>query len=121
MKCSSKVAFLNLIKNASDMMDEAGNIWIKTYRDTTHFIISIRDDGPGIPKEIQDKIFDPFFSTKGVGKGTGLGLSVSYNIIKNHHGALTLKSEPGEGAEFKIEIPLKQVMEQSKNEQRKAV
>jgi len=113
--------FLNLIKNASDMMDEAGNIWIKTYRDTTHFIISIRDDGPGIPKEIQDKIFDPFFSTKGVGKGTGLGLSVSYNIIKNHHGVLTLKSEPGEGAEFKIEIPLKQVMEQSKNEQRKAV
>ncbi len=70
--------------------------------------IVITDNGPGIPHDIQPKIFDPFFSTKEVGKGTGLGLTISYQIIVNQHrGRLKCYSEPGLGAEFMIEIPVK--------------
>ena len=68
-------------------------------------LISIRDNGPGIPPAILDKIFQPFFTTKPTGQGTGLGLSLSYDIIKAHGGELTVKTKEGEGAEFIIELP----------------
>ncbi|MFM1745027.1 MAG: hypothetical protein RLZZ630_964 [Bacteroidota bacterium] len=70
-------------------------------------IISIRDNGDGIPKEVSDKIFQPFFTTKPSGQGTGLGLSMSYDIITRHGGRLTLDSAPGEFTEFTIALPLK--------------
>jgi len=67
--------------------------------------ISVKDNGPGIPPDIKDKIFQPFFTTKPTGKGTGLGLSLSYDIVKAHGGELRVESEEGEGSEFIIQIP----------------
>jgi two-component system, NtrC family, sensor kinase len=64
--------------------------------------ISIKDNGPGIPEAIKDKIFQPFFTTKDTGKGTGLGLSLAYDIVKAHGGTLEVTSTDGEGCEFKI-------------------
>jgi signal transduction histidine kinase len=69
--------------------------------------IRVADNGPGIPNEIKDKIFQPFFTTKPTGEGTGLGLSLSYDIItKGHGGSLEVKSEPGKGTELIINLPL---------------
>ncbi|MDI1325103.1 MAG: tetratricopeptide repeat protein [Algoriphagus sp.] len=68
--------------------------------------ISIKDNGPGIPEAIKDKIFQPFFTTKTTGEGTGLGLSLSYDIIKAHGGDLKVESKEGEGAEFIITLPI---------------
>ena len=70
-------------------------------------IISVRDNGPGIPEHIKEKIFQPFFTTKPTGQGTGLGLSLSYDIVKAHGGELTVETSDGEGSELKFEIPLK--------------
>jgi signal transduction histidine kinase len=72
-------------------------------------LISIRDNGSGIPAANQSRLFDPFFTTKPIGKGTGLGLSISYQIVvEKHRGMLKCISEPGKGAEFRIEIPVLQ-------------
>jgi len=78
-------------------------------RGGTHAIIRIADNGPGMTQAVKERLFDPFFTTKPVGKGTGLGLSISYQIIAEKHGGiLRCESEPGLGAEFWIEIPLRQ-------------
>ncbi len=70
-------------------------------------LISIKDNGPGIPPELKDKIFQPFFTTKPTGKGTGLGLSLAYDIVTTGHGgAIELNTEPGEGTEFVIYLPM---------------
>ncbi|MCR9015388.1 tetratricopeptide repeat protein [Aquiflexum gelatinilyticum] len=68
--------------------------------------ISVKDNGPGIPDSIKDKIFQPFFTTKPTGQGTGLGLSLSYDIIKAHGGEITVESKEGEGTEFIITLPV---------------
>ena len=68
--------------------------------------VRISDNGPGIPEEIGDKIFQPFFTTKPTGQGTGLGLSLSYDIIKAHGGNIKLKSEVGQGSHFIISLPI---------------
>ena len=68
--------------------------------------INIRDNGVGIPSEIKDKLFQPFFTTKPTGEGTGLGLSISYDIITQQHGGtITVDSEPGAFSEFTIHLP----------------
>lgn len=72
-----------------------------------HIFIRLRDNGTGIPKEVAEKIFQPFFTTKPSGQGTGLGLSMSYDIISRHNGRLTLDSQPGAYTEFTIALPLK--------------
>jgi signal transduction histidine kinase len=66
--------------------------------------ISVKDNGPGIPSEIKDKIFQPFFTTKPTGSGTGLGLSLSYDIVKAHGGSLDFNSELGKGTQFIISL-----------------
>ncbi|MDF1547315.1 MAG: ATP-binding protein [Bacteroidales bacterium] len=98
---------MNLIINAIQAIPEKGTIRIKTQMDSKNknFIISVKDDGIGIPIEIQDKLFDPFFSTKEVGKGTGLGLYLTYSFVEQHHGSIKIVSEPGKGAEFIVELP----------------
>jgi signal transduction histidine kinase len=68
--------------------------------------ISVSDNGPGIPDEIKDKIFQPFFTTKPTGEGTGLGLSLAYDIVKAHGGELKVNTHLGEGSEFIIILPL---------------
>ena len=65
----------------------------------------VRDSGPGIPPEVLEKIFEPFFSTKGEGKGTGLGLYISRNIIVEHGGRIDVRSRIGEGSIFTIVLP----------------
>ena len=69
-------------------------------------LISVRDNGPGIPQKILDKIFQPFFTTKPTGQGTGLGLSLSYDIVKAHGGELKVETKEGEGSEFIIILPI---------------
>jgi signal transduction histidine kinase len=78
-----------------------------------YFIIEVSDNGPGIPHDLKDKIFDIFFTTKPVGKGTGLGLSISKNIIELHGGNIMVDSSPGKGTVFTIELPLGFVEQQT--------
>ena len=68
-------------------------------------ILTVEDNGNGIPQKIVDKIFQPFFTTKPTGQGTGLGLSLSYDIIKAHGGEIKVKTTQGEGTEFIIQLP----------------
>jgi two-component system NtrC family sensor kinase len=102
--------FLNLITNAVDAHEGKpyGSIRISTRydNDTGGIFLSIADSGNGIDPKHLDRIFDPFFTTKPVGKGTGLGLSICYSIIRQLKGNITVKSEPGEGTEFIIFLPL---------------
>ncbi|MFZ5431563.1 MAG: sensor histidine kinase, partial [Bacteroidota bacterium] len=79
---------------------------IVSTRKNSHTIeIRVKDNGPGIPAEVVDKIFQPFFTTKPTGQGTGLGLSISYDIVKAHGGEIKVESEEGEGTEFIIHLP----------------
>lgn len=98
--------FINLLVNACHAIKEKGSIVIKTCLEGNMALISISDSGEGIPESVKNKIFDSFFTTKGVGKGTGLGLSISLRIIKEHKGELTLTSIVGEGTTFTIKIPV---------------
>ena len=103
-----KEVLVNLLVNACEMMVDGGVIRILEKEEekgpTGPFVvISISDDGPGIPEAIQEKIFQPFFSTKE--EGTGLGLSIASRIVEKHGGTLTLKSEEGEGTTFTIALP----------------
>lgn len=96
---------MNLLTNAIQSITENGEIIIRTSIKHDHVEISISDNGCGIPGDILDKIFDPFFSTKEQGKGTGLGLSISYGIIKRHRGSIEVQSEVGKGTTFTIKLP----------------
>jgi signal transduction histidine kinase len=96
----------NIIDNAVDAMDGRGEIILRTYRQDQNVVVEIIDNGPGIPPEIQSRIYDPFFTTKPPGKGTGLGLHISHDIIANRHrGQLLVESEPGE-TKFKAVLPI---------------
>lgn len=97
----------NVIDNAIDAMEGRTNntLEIKTEKKGSFINVFIIDNGPGIPKEIQDKIFDPFFTTKSIGKGTGLGLEVVRQIIHQHNGKVYVDSNPGR-TEFVICFPI---------------
>ena len=83
-------------------------ITLRTQVENNNAIITVTDNGCGIPEAVRAKLFDPFFTTKPVGKGTGLGLSISYQIIaETHSGQLSCESTPGEGTTFTIQIPLR--------------
>lgn len=97
---------INLVLNAVDAMPQGGKLYISSYFHDSAACIKVEDTGSGIPQENIDKIFDPFFTTKEPGKGTGLGLSVSYNIIKEHGGEISIKSEVNKGTKFVITLPL---------------
>jgi signal transduction histidine kinase len=97
---------LNLMMNAGDAMEKGGTVTVTTDVDGGSARIRVADTGTGIPPEVVGRIFEPFFTTKPVGKGTGLGLSVSYGIVKEHKGEITVQSKRGEGTTFTILIPL---------------
>ena len=105
---------LNLINNAfyavdkkakSGLTDYQPEILVSTKKHDGTINISVNDNGDGIPSSIQDKIFQPFFTTKPTGQGTGLGLSLSYDIVKSHVGKLTVETKEGEGTSFSILLP----------------
>lgn len=98
--------FLNLLMNATDVLEDGGTITIRARPIEDGVRLEFEDTGPGIPPEIQSRIFDPFFTTKEVGKGTGLGLSLSHGIIERHGGRIQVRSVPGRGTTFVIELPL---------------
>jgi signal transduction histidine kinase len=98
---------MNIVVNASQAIEGEGELFIRTYQKERDIYISIRDTGVGIKQEEIGKIFDPGYTTKGVGVGLGLGLYLSYNIMQNHKGDITVNSEFGKGAEFILRIPMK--------------
>jgi two-component system NtrC family sensor kinase len=108
---------LNLINNAFYVVDEKKKSGITNYEPTVSIStkkvegkleVKVTDNGNGIPQNIVDKIFQPFFTTKPTGQGTGLGLSLSYDIVKAHGGEIKVETKEGEGSEFIITIPFKQ-------------
>lgn len=101
--------FINIITNAEYFIKEAhrgGVITITTEHVGNNIKIIIADNGPGIPEENLNRVFDPFYTTKPIGKGTGLGLSICHGIITAHNGRIYVESEPGKGTTFIIELPV---------------
>jgi signal transduction histidine kinase len=105
-----KRVFTNLLLNSIQAMETEGTITIKTEydREKKGIRMTFSDTGPGIPEEIRNKVFEPFFTTKPPGEGTGLGLAVSYGIVEEHGGELSVKSEEGAGASFSLWFPLQE-------------
>ena len=98
--------FTNLLLNARDAIPDGGRIIISTSTaEDGSLVAEISDSGIGIAPENVAKIYDPFYTTKGVGQGTGLGLAVSYGIVQEHTGRITVESTPGEGTTFRIALP----------------
>ena len=105
---------LNILNNGAHAMFENKNsvdpkfiLRLYVEKDTSMLRMEIQDNGPGMDKQLKNKIFEPFYTTKPVGVGTGLGLSISYFIITEHHGGtIKVESEPGKGANFVIRLPL---------------
>jgi signal transduction histidine kinase len=99
--------WINLIDNAVDATNGKGTLTIRTAREADRVLVEIGDDGPGIPTELQRRVFEPFVTTKDVGKGTGLGLDISYRIVvRRHHGDLSVTSSPGD-TRFQVRLPLR--------------
>jgi two-component system, sporulation sensor kinase A len=99
-----KQVFINLVKNAIEAMDNGGIINIEAKVDERWIVVTIKDNGKGIPNEIKNKLGEPFYTTKE--KGTGLGLVICYNIIAEHKGKIDFVSEDGVGTTFTIRLPL---------------
>lgn len=101
--------FTNLVLNARDAIFDGGIITLTTeFADEDSVVIEVSDNGIGIEPENLGKIYDPFFTTKGVGSGTGLGLAVTYGIVQEHSGTIETASEVGEGTTFRLEFPVAQ-------------
>lgn len=107
--------FMNIIYNAIQAMEGPGTLRISTRQENQFAVISVTDNGKGIPPDVIGKIFDPFFTTKKVGEGTGLGLSISYGIVEKHGGRIEVTSELGKGTTFTIHIKMKPDLEQLSN------
>jgi len=97
---------MNIVVNASQAIEGEGDLYIRTYQSENNVYIAIKDTGIGIRQEDISKLFDPGYTTKGVGVGLGLGLYLSYNIMQGHKGDITVNSEVGKGAEFILRIPM---------------
>ena len=98
---------MNLCINAIHAMEKGGRLTIATQARAEEVVLSLRDTGPGIPEDFKDKIFLPFFTTKDVDMGTGLGLSVVHGIVKSHRGRIKVVSDAGNGAEFRVYLPMR--------------
>jgi two-component system NtrC family sensor kinase len=97
---------VNLIVNASQAVSGKGRIAIHTGPGAPgRAVVSVADDGPGVPADLAERIFEPFFTTKPEGQGTGLGLSICYRIAEEHGGTIRLETPPGGGARFVVDLP----------------
>jgi signal transduction histidine kinase len=103
-------AFMNILTNAIEAIHthrkEGGILEITTYQQDKYVVATIKDNGTGMPEEVKNKIFEPFYTTKDVGKGTGLGLSITHGIIEKHNGTISIQSEIGMGTMFEIKLPI---------------
>jgi signal transduction histidine kinase len=99
-------ALTNLVFNAVDAMPDGGTLTFRLAHQARQIVLEIEDTGIGIPAEDLPKIFEPFFTTKEIGKGTGLGLAVTYGIVTEHQGKLSVRSNPGKGTTFTIYVPV---------------
>ena len=97
--------FFNLILNARDAMPKGGWLTLATRAEDDAVVVEVRDTGHGIKPEHVRRIYDPFFTTKGIGRGTGLGLSISFGIVQEHGGAIFVESVPGQGTTFQVALP----------------
>jgi two-component system NtrC family sensor kinase len=98
--------FLNILSNAFAAVDDGGRIEISLKQEDDDTVeVTISDNGPGIPDELIDRVFEPFFSTK-ADYGTGLGLSITFGIVEKLGGRIRVKSEVGEGASFTVRLPV---------------
>jgi signal transduction histidine kinase len=97
---------MNLLTNAAQAIGEkGGTIRVTAHNQDAQVLLTVTDDGPGIPKDVLPRIFDPFFTTKDVGEGSGLGLSIVHGIIERHGGHIDVDSQPGQ-TKFSISFPL---------------
>lgn len=103
---------VNLVQNSLDAMDEKSfhddekpTLHVSAREEDGRILLKVRDNGAGMTLETQEHVFDPFFTTKDVGKGMGLGLAISHRIIMDHQGSISLRSKPGEGTEFILDLP----------------
>jgi len=95
----------NLIDNAIDAVATGGRVDVTAQREGNTLVVSIVDDGPGVPPALRERVFEPFFTTKPVGEGTGLGLAISRTLIEQHNGELDLDSRPGR-TELRVTLPI---------------
>jgi two-component system NtrC family sensor kinase len=98
--------FMNILVNAAHAIEGDGKITISTRSDGKDVTLTFSDTGKGIRPENLSKIFDPGFTTKGVGVGSGLGLAICYKIVREHGGRIQVSSEPGQGSTFTITLPI---------------
>lgn len=106
--------FINLVTNAIDAMDEKSaraegpvgkTLTIKTFAENNHVVATVSDTGTGMSEEVKNKLFEPFFTTKDTGKGTGLGTSISFGIIQDYSGTISVETEEGKGSRFTVRFP----------------
>jgi signal transduction histidine kinase len=95
----------NLIDNALDAVDHGGRVDLQALRENETVVVRVRDDGPGIPAELCDRVFDPFFTTKPLGYGTGLGLDIARRLARHNDGTIDFESHPGR-TEFRVRLPI---------------
>jgi signal transduction histidine kinase len=95
--------WVNLLDNALDAIDESGRIEVTARRDLDRVVISVVDDGQGIPEDVMPWIFDPFYTTKPPGQGTGLGLEITRRLVRRYHGDIAAESRPGR-TEFRVSL-----------------
>ena len=102
-------ALLNVILNGAQAMSQGGVIEVRLIEDGRNAMLSVRDEGEGIPEDLREKIFDLYFTTKK--DGSGIGLAMTYRIIQLHNGSVDVESVPGEGTTFTFRIPLSNASE----------
>jgi two-component system NtrC family sensor kinase len=102
--------FLAILNNAHQALgrvwDRPRHLWVQSRLGPEYILITFRDNGPGLAPEVQHRVFDPFFTTRGVGEGMGLGLSVAYGVVRENGGRIWLDSSGPEGSTFMVELPL---------------
>jgi hypothetical protein len=98
-----KQAILNLVTNALEVMKQGGHLRLKVERSQEYVLAEVSDDGPGIPPEVRDKVFQLYFTTKE--RGSGIGLAMTYRAVQLHNGTVDFSSEMGKGTTFRLQFP----------------